>query len=161
MHIRRSVLIFACFALLFLTSCTSKALKSSNQASYNAAATTSSGSALPSQYRNIDINSEASALSTQPGQVALALIICKLDNTKVLDELVKQDPHSLFDLLNETALQKSLTLESLDEQYGLTDILASLNIYVNIKSNTVTSVPTPSSASQNWITKFQQAINAN
>lgn len=161
MRMRRLMLLIACFSLLSLTACTSKTMKESGSVSYyKSDAATNSASTLPSQYRNLDLNSEAAALSTQPGQVALALIVCKLDNTKVLDELVKLEPHALFDLLNETALQKSQTLESLDEQYGLAEILASLNINVSIKSNTVTSAPAASSASQNWIAKFQQAINA-
>jgi hypothetical protein len=150
-----------CLFLLSLTAC-SAGVKSAS-ASFKSAVSIYSGPS--SSYNthakpNIDLNAEAATLKSTPGQVALSLIICRLDNSEVLDELASKDPQDLFNILTETALQKSQSLQSLDEQYDLTDILASGKIYVTIKSNDVSSAPAPKSSSTDWIAKFQSAYNA-
>lgn len=109
-----------------------------------------------------DINAEAQRLGVSPGRVALGEIICRLDSSNRLDDLVpKNDAQELFEILRETALQKSTTLEAINEKYGLTDILASEGIHVDISSNGVTLRSNADNASpggNDWITHFQAAI---
>jgi hypothetical protein len=160
------ICVAACLMMLFLTSCSLKFSSSGNNYKKATAATYDSNQSSSSSISlNVDLNTEAASLSSTPGRVALALIICKMDSSRVLDELTQKKAQPLFDILKEIAQQKSQTLESLDDQYGLKDILASEQIYVTIKSNAVTSVPAPSSAGSSsdngWMQKFKTAINAN
>jgi hypothetical protein len=162
---RWRICVAACLMMLFLTSCSLKLGSAGNNYKNAATATYDSNQSSSSSISlNVDLNTEAASLSSTPGRVALALIICKMDSSRVLDELAKKDAPSLLNILKEIALQKSQTLESLDDQYDLKDILASEQIYVTIKSNDVSSVPAPSSAvsssDNGWMQKFKTAINA-
>ena len=163
MTYRRLIFILTFLFLLLLTSCSAKfqnssAVKKTTADTFDAPPTTSSQSQLK---RNIDVNSEAATLKSTPGRVALSLIICKMDSSRVFETLSQKDASELLAIISEVAQQKSQTLESLNNQYGLKDILASEKIYVDIKSNAVTSAAAQSSSDNNWIAKFQTAINAN
>ena len=153
----------ACLLLPFLlASCSSgKSLNSTGSADRqtgNAAVLSASASSSPVT----DITAEAQKLSTTPGCVALAEIICQLDSSNHLEDLAqKNNAQNLFEILRETASQKSLTLETIDTQYDLKDILASEGIFVSISSNAATSLPTGSRpADSSWIPKFQSAASA-
>ena len=163
MNIRRWKQAAACLLLPFLlASCSSgKSLDSTgsaNKQAGNAAVLSASASSAPVS----DITVEAQKLSSTPSCVALAEIICQLDSSNHLEDLVqKNNAQKLFEILRETASQKSLTLESIDTQYDLKDILASEGIYVSISSNAVTSLPTGSKpADSSWIPKFQSGVSA-
>jgi hypothetical protein len=158
---RRVVCLIIGFSLMALTSCSAKMSSANKTADSTAAA----GTAVPTTSQtvtlkqNIDMSAEAATLKTTPGKVALALIICKMDNSRALEDLAQKDSQDLLSILSEIAQQKSRTLESLNEQYDLVDILASENIFISIKSNAVTSAPAKSSSDLSWIPKFQDAIN--
>jgi hypothetical protein len=116
-----------------------------------------------------DIANQAKLYDSSDGRVALSMIICKLDSSYSYSSLVDKSAKELFDILSESAFEKNITLESLDNKYGLSDILASEKIYVIINSNNVSSVPRASkktskdsekstSGSEQWMTKFKTAI---
>jgi hypothetical protein len=84
---------------------------------------------------------QAAVYKSSPGRVALSMLICRLDSSCVYTDLVEKSAKELFEIVSETAFEKNITLESLDNNYGLCDILASEKIYVSIKSNNVTSLP--------------------
>ncbi len=111
-----------------------------------------------------DVAAEAQRIGVTPGRVALGEIICRLDSSNVLEDLVaKNASRDLLEILRETALQKSTTLEALDEKYGLTAILASEGIFVSISSNGVMTQSEASHASvadSDWLPRFQTAISA-
>jgi hypothetical protein len=160
---RRLILILTCLGLLLLTSCSAKFQNSSGAKkttadTFNSATTENP---QPQLKRNIDVNSEAATLKSTSGRVALSLIICKMDSSRVFETLSQKDASELLAIISEVAQQKSQTLESLNNQYGLKDILASEKIYVDIRSNAVTSAATQSNSDDSWITKFQAAINTN
>lgn len=150
----------AILPVLLLISCTSaQSHRSGNTLSSSPAALISSGNPAPMP----GVTAEAEKLGVSPGRVALGEIICKLDSSNVLEDLVsKNTSQGLLEILRETALQKSTTLESLDEKYELTDILASEDIHVTIASNGVTTQTVPSStpSADDWISRFQSALSA-
>ena len=106
-----------------------------------------------------DITEEASDYGSSPGRVALAIIINRLDNATVVEDLAQQDAPELFELLRQTASQNSQTLQSLDKQYYLSDILASEGIHVTIESNNVISSAS-GSPDKDWIAKFEKALKS-
>lgn len=109
---------------------------------------------------SIDIEKEAAKEGSTPGRVALAAVINKLDGTSSVDDLSKKSAQELFDILQQTASQKSQTLESLDQLYYLTDILADEKIFVNFQSNNVVSSMAEDSVQNDWIPKFEKAISS-
>lgn len=163
MTYRRLIFIITCVGLLLLTSCSAKFQSTSGakKATNDTFNSTSATSSQPQLKQNVDINSEAATLKSTPGRVALSHIICKMDSSRALETLSQKDARELLAIISEVAQQKSQTLESLNDQYDLKDILASENVYVNIKSNAVTSAAAQSSSDNSWITKFETAINAN
>lgn len=111
----------------------------------------------------INLNELAQKYGISAGRMALALIICKLDSTMSIDDLIKKESGDLFEILTETATQKSITLETIDQRYGLTGILHSEGINVTIQANNVTSGPALASSqtgSDSWVNQFETAINA-
>lgn len=161
MRSRRATVAAICLILLLLfTSCTAKnssgSVMQSTKRAGASAAEKSVSSAQP-----LDLSKEAQKLDVSEGRAALALIICKLDSSKVVSELAQKDASDLLDILTETALQNSQSLESLDEQYDLKDILASEGVYITIKSNAVSESLAPSGSPGNgWVQNFQNAYNA-
>lgn len=134
--------------------------RSSTITEYKSAATPVSA-APPASIFPIDVRSQAKKLGSTPGRVALAAIIIRLDNASPIEDLSRNSAKELFDVLRQTASQKSQTLEALDQLYGLSDILASENIYVRFQANNVVSAADESgAASSDWIDRFQKAINA-
>lgn len=163
MDIRRWKRAVVCLlASVILTSCSSGRSLSSTGGSGKQAGSGAVLSASSVSQPVPDIAAEAQKLSKTPGCVALAEIICQLDSSNHLEDLVqKNDAQHLFEILRETASQKSLTLETIDTQYDLKDILASEGIFVSISSNAVTSLPAGSRpADSSWIPKFQSAASA-
>ena len=154
--------IAACSILALLVACSSQHSMSKpvSKSSFVSLSSAPSQDSSAKAKRTVDIKSEAAALSSSAGRVALALVIYKLDNSKAVDELAKKDAATLFDILQEVALQKSQSLESLDDQYDLHDILASENIHVTIKANNVTSA-SQTGSNTDWVTNFQNVINSN
>lgn len=150
----------AILSALLLVSCTSAQPHSGGGTPNSSPATlVSSGNPAPMP----GVTAEAEKLGVSPGQVALGEIICRLDSSNTLEDLVsKNNSQGLLEILRETALQKSTTLESLNEKYGLTAILASEGIHVVITSNGITAQSASSSASsaEDWIPRFQSALSA-
>lgn len=163
--------------MLFVTSCTFNASVSSRKSDGQKSKSYSSSSseyslnkALKAQI-NItslqDLKQESQAMGSTPGRVALALIINKLDNARVVEDLSKKTSQELFDILCQAAPQKSQTLEGLDQLYGLNKILASDGIYVSFQANNVVSAVSQDSivaassqdSSYAWADKFINAIN--
>jgi hypothetical protein len=155
--------------IFLVTSCTLKASVSSSfndeqksKASYSSNSSEYSlNKALKAQI-NItslqDLNDKSKAMGSTPGRVALALIINKLDDALIVEDLSKKTSQELFDILCQVAPQKSQTLEGLDQLYGLNNILASDGIYVNFQANNVVSAVSQDS-SYTWADKFIKAIN--
>ena len=115
-------------------------------------------SALP---ETVDLAAEAQTLGSTPGRTALALIVCRLDPTNSLAALAQKNAADLLSLLQEIAVQKSRTLESLDQQFGLRDILASEHVYVLIHANAADTVSGDgSAASAGWEQNFEKAYAA-
>jgi hypothetical protein len=107
-----------------------------------------------------DLTDKSKQIGSTPGRLALAMIINKLDNATVVEDLSKKTSKDLFDLLRQDAPQKSQTLEGLDQLYGLNSILASEGIFVDFQANNVVSATSSgSSSSAAWEDKFIQAIN--
>ena len=137
---------------LLLTSCSSDrdSAKSAN-ASGIALGVKSSQSSQTSQSSQPDFGAsvvqQARLNNSSTGRVALAMLICRLDSSYVYSDLIKKNAKELFDIVSETAVEKNVTLESLNSQYGLCDILASEKIYVSIESNNVTALPQSSTSS--------------
>jgi len=156
-------IIISALCLLFTFALVSCNMKSKNSFNLNSDSEiyTSGAQTSVTLVTVTDLDAEAKKLSSSTGRVALALIICKLDPHNVFEELSQKNAKELFDTLIETASRKSQTLEAIDGQFNLKDILASEKIYVTIKSNAVTSnaSPTSSTASTAWITPFMTAIN--
>lgn len=141
-----------CVAALLLTSCSSssgavKNAKSSAISNGIKGVQTSQNSISKQPDFGADVVEQASFYKSSPGRVALSMLICKLDNSCVYTDLVKKSAKELLDVVSETAFEKNITLESLDNRYGLCDILASEKIYVSIESNNVTSQAQPSATS--------------
>jgi hypothetical protein len=135
---------------LLLTSCSSDTGTAKSAKTSNASKAKISQSYQSSQLTQPDFSAnvvqQASIYKSSSGRVALSMLICKLDSSYVYSDLVKKSAKELFDIVSETAVEKNVTLESLDSQYGLSDILASEKIYVSIESNNVTSLPQRSSS---------------
>lgn len=136
--------------------------KSSGKGSFAISQPVSSAESFAAQNASaavsVDIQEEAVKEGSTPGRVALAVIINRLDGTTSLDDLCHQSAKELFDILQQTASQKSQTLESLDQLYDLSDILASEHIYVQFQSNNVVSSTPADSGSGGWVPKFEKAI---
>ena len=126
--------------------------KQASDSSMKSAAESASGSNA-----KIDLKARSSELGTSPGRLALAIIIDRLDNATVVEDLSKKNAQELFDLLRQTASQKSQTLEGLNSLYHLNDILASEGIYVTIQANNVTSAAS-CSVSDSWIDVFETSL---
>lgn len=143
-----------------LAACGQKKASSSKSVSAQETGSVSSAasSTLPA---SVDLAAEAKTLGSTPGRTALALIICRLDPTNQLQPLAQKNAGDLFSLLQEIAVQKSRTLESLDQQFGLRDILASENIYVIIRANAADTVSgAVSSVAAGWEQNFEKAYAA-
>ena len=158
-----------CLVTLLLTSCSYSKLSTAKSGAGDVSVADSIDSSYSATGSSVSISGNlytmAAALDSSPGRVALSLIICKLDSSRMLAELSQKDAQSLFDTLKEIAQQKSQTLESLDDLYDLKDILASEKIYVLINSNAVTSSNAPQSSGNSvdvngWIEKFEKAYAA-
>lgn len=137
---------------LLLTSCSSGSnpAKSANAGgiTLGAKSSQSSQASLPAQPDfGANVVQQAKLNNSSAGRVALSMIICRLDSSYVYSDLIRKSAKELFDIVSETAVEKNVTLESLNSQYGLCDILASEKIYVSIESNNVTSLPQSSSSS--------------
>lgn len=114
---------------------------------------------VPSSGTAVDVVSDAKTLGSSPGRLALAIIINRIDGTTAIDDLARKNAQELFDILRQTASQKSETLESLDQIYYLSDILASEKIYVLLQSNNVVSSKA-ASYDANWAEKFDKSVNS-
>ncbi|ADU26282.1 hypothetical protein [Ethanoligenens harbinense] len=104
-----------------------------------------------------DLNTMARTYASTPGRIALSLIICRLDRSSYLQPLAQKSAQDLFSMLREVAAQNSQTLESLNTQFHLTDILSSEGIYVQIHANAADPLSTPIAPAPDWITQFQSA----
>lgn len=150
----------ALLPLLLLISCSSGSPRNSAGSSRPTVLLASSASAASMP----GVTSEAQKLNVTPGRIALGEIVCQLDSSNVLEDLVaKNTSRELLEILRETALQKSTTLETIDEKYGLTSILASEGIYVAITSNGVTEksgngISAPPAS--DWVPRFESAISS-
>lgn len=159
-HMKIPALLLTAFCLFAFAGCAatsssgSTAAGSVQKASISTAVPDSQSQALhTAESRNTDtaltgtirVAEKADLYGTSKGRIALALIICKLDSSKSLSDLAQKDAATLFELLRETAMQKSVTLETVDKQYDVTDILASEGIYESIQANNVTSLTAGSS----------------
>lgn len=63
-------------------------------------------------------------------------------------------------MLRETATQNAQTLESLNIQFHLTDILASEGISVKIHANAADTLSAPILPAADWMAQFQTAYAA-
>jgi hypothetical protein len=136
---------------LLLTSCSSDTGTVKNaEAVNNTSKVKISQSYQTSQLTQPDFSAnvvqQATFYKSSSGRVALSMLICRLDSSYVYSDLIKKSAKELFDIVSKTAVEKNVTLESLNSKYGLCDILASEKIYVSIESNNVTSLPQLSSS---------------
>lgn len=109
---------------------------------------------LPS---TVNLTNMANTYASTPGRVALSLIICSMDRSNSLKTLPQKSARDLFSMLRETAAQNTQTLESLNTEFGLTDILASEGIYVRIHANAADTLTMPTAPAADWITRFESA----
>lgn len=114
-------------------------------------------SALPPTVNLADM---ARTYGSTPGRTALSLIICRVDRSSGLQSLSQKSVQELFDILRETATQNAQTLESLNTQFDLVDILASEGVYVKIHANAADTLSTPITPAPDWIEHFQKAYAA-
>lgn len=108
----------------------------------------------------INLEKLSKQYNSTDGRVAMAVIIYKMDNSAVIEDLSKKSAKELFDYICELAPQASYTLEGLNKLYYLQDILASEGLYVDLQSNNVVSRATKS-PDKGWIQKFESAVNSN
>lgn len=135
-------------AALMLASCTKGGDAKKSRASAAAGTVVTQGTVSAAQPEfGKSVVEQAEIYDSSPGRIALAMLICRLDSSYDYTQLVGKSAKELFETLSETAFEKNVTLESLNTQYGLCDILASEKIYVSIEANSVTSLPAPSSSS--------------
>lgn len=144
-----ALIALVCTVAIMITSCSSE--KSGQYSDTSSAADIYESQVLQTSSGeqpnfSASIVKEAENHDSTPGRVALSMLICRLDSSHVYSDLVKKNAKDLFDILSETAFEKDITLESLNNTYGLSDILASEDIYVIIESNNVTSLPSPSTS---------------
>lgn len=172
MRVRR-LLPFLVVALttVFLSSCNAQQPNSkSTQTSSVVSEISHNTDALEPNY-SADLNDQAEIYNSTPSRVALAMIICKLDDSYLYTDIVTLDAEELFDILRDSAVDNNVTLESLNSRYGLLDILADEDIYITISSNNVTykseseaaaerKKSGSSSKSKRWVAKFQSAITS-
>lgn len=160
---RLALVALACTIAVLITSCSQEKVGSLSGAS-SAAEVYESQVAQASSEDQPDFTAsvvkEAKIYDSSPGRIALSMLICRLDSSRVYTDLVKKNAKELFNILSETAFEKDITLESLDNIYGLTDILASEDIYVSIKANSVTSLPQPSSSSPTAVSIKEVSSNS-
>jgi hypothetical protein len=164
----RVCLITSFMTIIFcLCSCSSPKVVSSQIISKQKSISSShsSGFSLKDASNNIvaittlqELQKKSQALDSSPGRVSLALILNKLDNALVIEDLAKKSPQELFDTLRKTAPQKSQTLQGLDQLYGLKNILASDGINVDFQANNVISAVSTNN-NLAWTEKFLKAIN--
>ncbi|MDR3552718.1 MAG: hypothetical protein P4L75_06295 [Clostridia bacterium] len=117
------------------------------------------GTQSQSPSSKMSLADKAVYLGSTKGRVALAIIINRLDSTQVVDDLAKKSALELFTILQNTAPQKSQTLEGLDRLYDLHAILASEGIYVTIQANDAVSAKS-SKQNDDWVKKFEVGINS-
>jgi len=162
-------------AAMFLYACNTQQPKSQNVQTSSVISQISHSTEAEPNY-NASLKDQAKIYNSTPSRVALAMLICKLDNSYFYTDIVTLDAKELFDILRDSAVDNNITLESLNTRYGLLDILAAENIYITISSNNVTFTSPPevasekaaekkhstdSSKSDAWIEKFQTAITSN
>lgn len=152
-----AALLLAC--VLLLASCGKQSGSSLKQASSKVSAVSTEESEADSLPATVNLADEARQYASTPGRTALALIICRLDRSSALQGLTQKSAGDLFEMLRETAIQKSRTLESLDQQYDLHDILASEGIHVNIHANAADTVSGGAPAAD-WVSKFEASYAA-
>lgn len=157
---RPLLLMTALLSLTVLSACSTQApqmKKAAVSSSMSVSADHLISSPLPSTVNLADM---AHAYGSTPGRVALSLVICRMDRSNSLQSLAQKSAQDLFAMLRETATQNTQTLESLNIQFHLTDILASENIYVKIHANAADALSAPIAPAANWIEQFQAAYAA-
>lgn len=166
---KQILVLIALLLMLSATSCSKQNVKSKNAAPSIRAGHSEKISGPSQPDYSADLETEAQKYKSSPGRVALAMIICKLENSYSYSDIVKYSAKELFDILSESAVANNITLESLNTRYGLLDILASEKIYVSITANNVTylspssskNASTDSTASTTWISNFHKVISTN
>lgn len=161
---RRGSLLFAAvlFSMVLFSACGTQSLPPKQGASTSSTASFSAhsgliSSVLPSTVNLVDM---AHAYGSTPGRIALSLLICRLDRSSSLQDLSQKPAQDLFAMLRETATQNAQTLESLNIQFHLTDILASEGISVKIHANAADTLSAPILPAADWMAQFQTAYAA-
>jgi hypothetical protein len=136
---------------MMLTACSNVGVNRSKESSGTAAnsriSQVSQSSVTTQPDYGAGVVEQAALYKSSPSRVALSMLVCRLGSSYIYGDLVKKSAKELFEIVSETAVENSVTLESLNNRYGLCDILASENIYVSIEANSVTSLPQKSRSS--------------
>lgn len=159
---RRRLLLFAAafLSLVLFSACSAFQSKPSTSTSSTTSSSIHKGlinSTLPS---SIDLLDMAHTYASTPGRTALSLVICRVDRSSGLQSLTQKSAQELFSILRETATQNAQTLESLNTQFDLVDVLASEGVYVRIHANAADILSTPITPTSNRIVTFQNAFAA-
>lgn len=147
-------------ALASLSACGTQVQQPQRPASEMAQSSSRGGAIDTILPATVDLNVMARTYASTPGRVALSLIICRLDRSSYLQSLTQKSAQDLFSMLREVSSQNAQTLEALNTQFHLTDILASEGIYVHIHANAADPLTTPVAPASDWVTQFQTAYAA-